>query len=980
MESTLNFLTNQKSIDIFENIIMKCCKINKIHISQIENKKEIINEYKNILCLFRSQYSIFLTDKFFSWRKRLILRYLKRYNIVYLNFNYRTDILSIIECINKIIVIYYKFIESIKKNNIDDDNDIFIKEYNKGKILDEYYQQDNYSDIYELNEYKKNLITYKLIYDLTHILNIKKIKIIRFSENIIEPSTLYKKISFSTEELYFPFENYIVKKREYKLRTLCQIAEKLGATYIKINSDVNTETTTNVSVAGESNNVSTGMKIKNKNNKLDSINLEFKYTNFASSLNLNKYYINKLVNDESEFMITKEEFYSDIDFKFLIDARCINLIQTYNTKIIINHFNELERKLFIKAQGFGINVNYSHSIYNSDTLNIEITFTDIYAKDNLNYMTGGNLYIVKEGFWHLTNIMQKKFVDILDNIEKNKGELKTHENITVELVHNNILNVYNKIDNFLLSQLYFSNKHYCDIVQNQNNNINLMNIYNDIIVLNFKNDKFINSDNIIYDKKIDDKKKDKIKQEVAFLNMKTYIQNNTYDYLLYIYFSNNSNKNLTYDKFKNFRDILIYGNDNIFKDIDHDLINKYYFISSQYHCIIKLHDLLLSQIKKYIEIHCSKILSELTTLLNINTTTTNIDNDPITRISYVIDVNLYFIIDIIYNAFVTYISQYSFMRFGNKHIEITNRLQKIAKHKNNLIDIERDISQILYEIEQILYTDFDNKFFEIIIKIKKHLCDIKTYNLDTINENFIKCLFKNVLKNIIIDIIFIYNQENRTIYCKRYVIEEFVLTTMIKYFEYKNYDENIINNLLNRKYLHNILENNNDDFIKLSKESIIKNYNDYKIYYTWKNFLDFAESYYQKCKEDIKHVMINTSPETTNTINSLSYILEIDKNTVNMKNITSQTSRLSLNNVDKDNLDTTTKSITTKLNKIKKIMRINSNNKDTNKDSNKDNNGIIKYSQCLLDQIKQQKNDTISENSEESIDQSSENKDNSIIV
>ena len=67
---------------------------------------------------------------------------------------------------------------------------------------------------------------------------VKKLKYIYFLENSMEPDTLYKKISFSKQELFLSFDNYIIKKMEYKLRTFCQIAEKLGAIKIKINGKV----------------------------------------------------------------------------------------------------------------------------------------------------------------------------------------------------------------------------------------------------------------------------------------------------------------------------------------------------------------------------------------------------------------------------------------------------------------------------------------------------------------------------------------------------------------------------------------------------------------------------------------------------------------------------------------------------------------------------------------------------------------------
>jgi len=334
-------INNNKIIDNM-NIIKQCCIINNIDFPLLHNEKYTPKEYENILSLIKCEYAIFVTEKYFSWPKINLLKYFNKYNITYLNYNCKLDILSIIEVINKIINIYEKFIDTLKIDNILSDRDV-KREYIKSVLVYKLYinhENDN------LSEYDKNIITFKLVSDLINILNIKKIKLIHFSDNEIEPTILYKKISFSKEELFFSFDNYIIKKREYKLRTFCQIAEKLGAIEIKIKSDIKNNTTKEIN--GQLNVASVGGVGINYNSTStynDTIDLHFQYTNYNCNLNLNKFYIIQLVEEQSEFFIPKEEFESDIDFKFLIDSRCINLIQSYDTKIIINHINKFEKKV-----------------------------------------------------------------------------------------------------------------------------------------------------------------------------------------------------------------------------------------------------------------------------------------------------------------------------------------------------------------------------------------------------------------------------------------------------------------------------------------------------------------------------------------------------------------------------------------------------------------------------------------------------------
>ena len=161
--------------------------------TKIINKNKKNNKFmklcNNVLQMLNSTYVIFLTNKYFSWFNRLLLKYFSKYNIIFFNFNDKDEILNILDIIN-----YF-----IKHETSDNKNRFKIK------------------------------------------LKIKHIRMIYFLENNIEPEILYKKISFSQEEIFLSFDNYMFKKMEYKLKTFCQIAEKLGAKTIKIKYDSNFE-------------------------------------------------------------------------------------------------------------------------------------------------------------------------------------------------------------------------------------------------------------------------------------------------------------------------------------------------------------------------------------------------------------------------------------------------------------------------------------------------------------------------------------------------------------------------------------------------------------------------------------------------------------------------------------------------------------------------------------------------------------------
>ena len=159
-----------------------------------------------------------------------------------------------------------------------------------------------------------------------------KFKIMYFLENNIEPNVLYKKISFSNEELYMSFDSYIVKKMEYKLRTFCQVAEKLGAERIKIQYDskILEKSSLNLELSGPRN--GTGASISQTNETNNTVNMDFEYTN---------YYYNTELQDPNNSNIFK------YDTKKICIHRTGHLLNNkYNgvitEDILADQFNRLE--------------------------------------------------------------------------------------------------------------------------------------------------------------------------------------------------------------------------------------------------------------------------------------------------------------------------------------------------------------------------------------------------------------------------------------------------------------------------------------------------------------------------------------------------------------------------------------------------------------------------------------------------------------
>ena len=378
-----------------------------------------LSDILNIFKLFYSDYTIFLNNKFFSTSKyyynfkKNLLEYFNKYNIVYFNYSEKNKIINLINLFNNFI-----------KNSTQIDQNKLILQLLK---IDE----DNTNFFY----------------------NTKKLKQIFFSENIIEPSVLYKKIQFSNQEIYTPFSNYIIKKMEYKLRTFCQIAEKLGAEKIIIEYYSSTTDDKELNLSLDIFSASVGTNIINKNSENETIKIIFEYPNNHSDINLNKFYIINSILNENEFLISKDEFESDLELKFLIDTRCINFIQKYHTNFIINHINKIEQKIFLKAQNYGLNIGNMN--LKNNFIKISITIDFIQIQNNIDIIDGTNIHILREGFTHLSNI-----------IKKDKD--------------------YSKLLRFLYSHLTAIEKRWVSLNYVFDNIDKINNIYNDIVNLNFK--------------------------------------------------------------------------------------------------------------------------------------------------------------------------------------------------------------------------------------------------------------------------------------------------------------------------------------------------------------------------------------------------------------------------------------------------------------------------------------------------------------
>lgn len=517
---------NYYPIDIFTDINKL-----KLIINQKQKQQSFIKtlwkttlyfKENDILELFNYEYVIFLKNKFM---KTKLLKFFRKSNVLYFDYNHREHINHTLQLLN-----------------------FFIKEASPTDIA----------------TFIKNA-------------NIKQINKIYFLNNEFEPNMLYKKINFSDQYLFLPFNIYAIKKVEYKLRSFCQIAEKMGAEQIVIKYDSlflsQNQISIKTTVLDEIANLTSKNVVSDNNN----ISMTFTYPKKYSNLNLNKDHILNRIHYADDFMIQTDDFDSDIDLKLLIDARCINLIQRYNTSFIVNCVNENEYDVMLKIKDYGVNIDYLNKTEKNVKIHININFMNIY--ENPSCIDGTNIYMKKEGFIHLIGIINK---DVSENIIS-----------------------YKKINNYLRSHL--------DYIDTQKQNVLTI--------------KSINSDNEQYNK-IKEIFRTSLDVPNHLLAYNTIIEQHFDDEEISELYHNYFSNNMTYNNFIAFKKLIMFG-DKIKSD-------KLFFIAFQYHRIIKYKYTILYIIEQYINKVLNKI-GELCIDTFLNDIELNVLNDNYNKYKWIVN-------------------------------------------------------------------------------------------------------------------------------------------------------------------------------------------------------------------------------------------------------------------------------------------------------------------------------------------------------
>ncbi len=782
LKSDVKENNNNNAIEKRKNFLLEFFTFIRAYLDKNDyNKDDIDTElyFKYFLKLIFYDYIIFLPNNFFIKKyilfkkKQNFLLYLEKYNVIYFLYEEKNLILSIMGYLNNFI-----------KNTKEDIQKTLIK---KILIPNINFLENNYF------EGRKHVLT-KLIHQM-------KFKEIYFQDSIIEPNILYKKISFSNQELFLNLNQYSMKRVEYKLRSFCQIAEELGAQLIDINYNYIKNEKNDIGLNLKTNAFNIGGNFSQTKDSKDGINLKFEYPSNHIHINLNKYnLINKIIK-ENQFLISKDEFESDVELKYLIDARCTSFIQKYNTQFTVESCNFIEKKLYIEAQKYGI--NFDSAFLNNHSINLSIYVEFFPLIENPHIIDGTNLHILREGFLFLIRL-----IDIEINLLKEQKLNKEDE-------LNEKRKIYRKLIQYIKTHIYAIENNWIDLNFSYYFQENVSKIFKQMIEKNFKQEEF-----------------------------EDYIINYFQNHLGWSSFINLRNTLLkgdlsTLDKLSfvstQYMDILIYKKtiiDSIFKNIEEELYTEIINFLMNNIEFENLQDFLLEKIKNDFFKKIQNLIIQVyrKSFYVYNGLSNNQDYESLKNIMY--HLLIYNFENLIFDINKD-LQEESIKYYFKNTINIINLKSKISVWIDNILKyLNINNFFVKEEISPIKNTNLPSIDMELVI-INKNNKNNKNNNISPINTNSPSPVSKLKFRNNIIVCTSLIDRQRK--YFIKYII---------KYFQY-NHQMDILLNYCKVKsdntdevefYLYNYI----NDYYSLHKN--YSNYIAYRLFFSYDDFEDIVKN------------------------------------------------------------------------------------------------------------------------------------------
>jgi len=298
--------------------------------------------------------------------------------------------------------------------------------------------------------------------------------------------------------------------------------------------------------------------------------------------------------------------------------------------------------------------------------------------------------------------------------------------------------------------------------------------------------------------------------------------------------------NLTWTNFKKFRNIILFGNDKY--------LDKINFITFQYHDIINNKKNLLRIIEKIINNNMENFINNFGKKRTIIIDSLDNLSDSLDESNSGSHVRFNMIE--ITSVKEDYLDEILILlnKYKNEIKELLyNCYKESFKFNGGMTDNISKIELLNNTIKNILNYYFDNEFKNIEINFEN--IDLKNrilYDLiDKISTEIIKSHGNNV--NEYSPNINDFNTKEKISLLER--VQKIFLKFIIKYFDYENSIDLIINKLHidKRKIEYNMLStdlliNYLNEYASLNK--VYKNYNKYKLFYTWADFLEIKNFFY----------------------------------------------------------------------------------------------------------------------------------------
>ncbi len=313
-----------------------------------------------------------------------------------------------------------------------------------------------------------------------------------FYENQILPNILYKKIRLSKMIQFISLEHYAHKKCEYMLRSFSQIAEELGAVRIKIkyNYDHHQErergreiTIGGRGAIGAIGAIGVKRSQKERESEGNNLNFNFAYSN-NNYINLNEYFLSDKILNENKFLLCREDYESNIELKYLISARCKNLIEKYYTQFKHQTMNSVEMQIYALLKEFHLDFQWSRMKSESIEITLQIDFLNILEYRDL--IDGGNIYPLKEGYIYLKNILERD-QEPSPSTESNPLSLQVAAAISVPEPTRKFV----KYINFLKAHFYCIQNGHIYLAYEYSYKNQVMKIYHQAIEMNFTEDEMM---------------------------------------------------------------------------------------------------------------------------------------------------------------------------------------------------------------------------------------------------------------------------------------------------------------------------------------------------------------------------------------------------------------------------------------------------------------------------------------------------------